>query len=529
MPADGTCELHILQVKDGSLIARIHSPDINVFTDPKFITNDSLVTAVRLQNGEMTLAVGSIENGSLVRLLPPSFNVMGYPCVYHHLIFFTASFGGNDDVFVLKMDDQKIYRVTHGPLGNYYVNAAGGKITWSAFTAEGFQLKQIAENPADWEEIKPGTEEKLTERFSVSHEGETGDILNGTIPLRQFPTGKYAKGTGLINLHSWRPYFEDPIFTFSLYGENVLNTLQSQLYYLYNRDDKTSAVGFSTTYGAAFPYISAGTEYTFDRRTGNGPQDHHWNQLDSRIGFIIPINFASGRTFKSFSFSNYYVLRNVFNKGYYKDSIGNTSFSYLLHSLSYTEQLPTALQHIYPRFAYSLSSSYRYPISLYSGYQFYASAALYLPGLLSNHNLILSSAFQQRDTSRLLFSSRMANARGYEDYYGTDAGSRLWRWSANYHLPLFHPDWGFGNMLYIQRLRANIFYDMQRIFSNDKSLHLDFHSTGVEFFADTKWWNQYPLTFGFRISHLLDDDPLAGAAKGSNFYEFILPVSIFPK
>ena len=100
---------------------------------------------------------------------------------------------------------------------------------------------------------------------------------------------------------------------------------------------------------------------------------------------------------------------------------------------------------------------------------------------------------------------------------------------ANYHLPLLYPDWGFGNILYLQRLRANLFYDFQRLFSNNKKNTADLRSIGGEFYIDTKWWNQYPLTFGIRISHLLDNDPGGGNPKGSNIFELILPVSIIPK
>jgi hypothetical protein len=105
----------------------------------------------------------------------------------------------------------------------------------------------------------------------------------------------------------------------------------------------------------------------------------------------------------------------------------------------------------------------------------------------------------------------------------------MWRLSANYHLPLFYPDWGFGNILYLQRFRANLFYDHQRIFSNSKRSTADLRSVGGEIFVETKWWNQYPLTFGFRISHLLDDDPRGGNAKGSTVFEFVLPVNIIPR
>jgi hypothetical protein len=298
----------------------------------------------------------------------------------------------------------------------------------------------------------------------------------------------------------------------------------TELYYQYNDNDKTSAVGFSATYAALFPYISIGAEYTFDRNIPVGNRIRHWSQLDSRIGLIIPLNYTSGQTNKSFSLSSYYVFRNEFNKGFYKDSLGATSFSYLQHSISWTQQVQRAVQHIYPRFAYSLAASQRHGVTSVSGYQFLTNGSLYIPGLLSTHNLVLTGSFQQRDTvAQIVFSNRFAYSRGYEGRYF----ARMWRLSANYHLPLLYPDWGFGHILYLQRIRANAFYDFTKVYSRDKKTTADQRSVGGEIFIDTKWWNQYPLTFGFRVSKLLDQDQFDGY-KGMR-YEFVLPVNIIPR
>lgn len=524
---DGKSAIHILDATTGRLVGSIRSADINLFTDPKFIDDQSLVTVVRLQDGKSALALAEIATGNTIRITPPSFNVLGYPSVDRDIIYFTASYGGNDDVYALR--DKKIYRVTNGPLGNYFVNAGAGKISWSAFTPEGYQVKELDEKEIQWNEISPVITEQLNSKFSVSHSADFSNQLINGIPAREFTISDYKKSTRLINIHSWRPYYEDPIFTYSLYGENILNTMQTELYYLYNQDEATSAIGLNAVYGGWFPYLQLGSEYTFDRQGLAGAMVRRWNQLDTRVGFNIPLDLTSGRTYKNFNAGSYYVLRNEFNRDFFKDSLGNTSFSYLLHTISWSQQVQRARQHIYPRLAYSLSANHRHAISSYEGYQFIGNASVYVPGLLSNHNLVVTGSVQQRDTSSALFSTRFANARGYADYYRTVAGSRMWRLSGNYHLPLFIPDWGFGNILYLQRLRANIFYDHQRLFSNDKTLTADLRSAGVEFFADTKWWNQYQLTFGIRISRLLDDDPRAGNASGTNLFEFILPVSIIPR
>ncbi len=528
--SDGNSELHIIDVQNRKVLQRIHSGEISLFSDPKFINENSIVMAVRLRDGKMALATADIITGNTVRLTPPSFNVLGYPCVNNGVIYFTASYHGNDDVFAIRTDEKIIYRLTNGPLGNYYVNAGNGKITWSAFTAEGYQLQQVAEKDITRVPVEIAAAEQLTEKFSVSSFSSTGDILAYAVPHGRYPVTQYRKSTKLLNFHSWRPYYEDPIFTFSLYGENVLNTLQTELYYLYNRNEKTNAVGLSTVYGAMFPYVNAGTELTFSRQEFIGNRIRTWSQLDSRIGLSIPLSYTSGQTFKNFNLSSFYVLRNEFSRdAYYKDSLGNTSFSYLSHSISWVRQVQRAVQHIYPRWAYALSAAHRHAISYYNGYQFFGNASVYVPGFHSTHNLIITGSFQQRDTSLALFSSRFANSRGYADYYRTTAGSKFMGLKANYHLPLLYPDWGFGNILYLQRLRANLFYDFQRLFSNNKKNTADLRSIGGEFYIDTKWWNQYPLTFGIRISHLLDNDPGGGNPKGSNIFELILPVSIIPK
>jgi hypothetical protein len=41
--------------------------------------------------------------------------------------------------------------------------------------------------------------------------------------------------------------------------------------------------------------------------------------------------------------------------------------------------------------------------------------------------------------------------------------------------------------------------------------------------VDTKWWNEYEVTFGLRYSRLADGELLG---LGSNQWEFILPVNL---
>ncbi|PZR26703.1 MAG: hypothetical protein DI535_13565 [Citrobacter freundii] len=522
--SDGRSELHILDIETGEKRSSISAADIGLFTDPKFISPDSVISAVRLKDGRMTLAISSISAGSTMRLISPSFNVIGFPWINNGTVYFSASFQGKDNVFCFNLDDRKVYKITNWPLGNYFANAKDGKLAWSSFTAEGLQLQQADESSLVKEAVTEMEVQTLKPAYDVAHAAEIPEVVPGELPARYFQSSKYKKGTRLFNFHSWRPYYEDPEFTFSLYGENVLNTLQTQVYYLYNENDRTSAVGASTTFGQLFPYLSIGSQYTFNRTAVLNNKEKKWGQLDSRVGVSIPLSWTSGKTNKQFNIGTNYFYRNDFNRGIYKDSFVQNNFGYLHHYLQWTQQVESAVQHIYPKLGYSLSGEYRHAVNKYDSWQFLGGGSLYLPGVLPSHSLVVTGAFQETDTLYALFGNRIAYARGYNEAYF----ARMWRTSFNYHFPLFYPDWGFANILYLKRIRANGFYDFMKVYSPDKTRTANQSSAGGEVYFDTRWWNQYELTFGFRVSHLLDRDFFTGRT-GANVFEFIMPVSIFPR
>jgi hypothetical protein len=101
----------------------------------------------------------------------------------------------------------------------------------------------------------------------------------------------------------------------------------------------------------------------------------------------------------------------------------------------------------------------------------------------------------------------------------------VWRSSANYHLPLAYPDWGFGGIVYFLRIRANLFYDFTKVYSTTKTQTADLKSTGTELFFDTKLWNQLPVSFGLRYTYLLDAREFK---LNEHQFEFVLSTDLIP-
>jgi hypothetical protein len=513
----GESELHILNAGDGRIIQKFHSAEISLFTDPKFIDDHSLVTAVRLNDGRMTLATADIATGSVERLTTPSYGVIGYLNVNNGVVYFTASFSGNDELYALRLSSKKVFRITRTPLGNYFVNADNNKMVWSGFTAEGYQLKEMNVDESKWTEISEMEMKDAVVEFPVAHSNELHDILLQQVPDRKFGVNKYKQSGHLFRFHSWRPYYEDPDFTYSVYSDNILNTFSTELFYHYNSNDKSNGVGVNMVYGGFYPFINGGVENTFDQPVAINNTPFEIDKLEARIGLSLPFNLTNGRTIKNLNIGTNYVYELQNFKG--GDSLDN-HFSYLHHYLSWSHYTPQAVQQIYPRLGYSVSMNYRYSVSLYNSYQFIGNAFIYLPGFFPTHSIVLNGSFQQRDTTNIIFGNSFANARGYDDYYF----SRMWRASVNYHFPIVYPDWGFGNILYFQRIRGNAFYDFEKVYSKDKITTRDLRSVGGEIYLDTKWWNEYPLTFGFRMSYLLDSE-LTGSNQ-KTLFEILIPIVI---
>ena len=277
-------------------------------------------------------------------------------------------------------------------------------------------------------------------------------------------------------------------------------------------------------FGAWFPWITGGLSYTFNRKVSDSIRTIRWNELNANIGLSLPLDFTKGNWYKNLTLASSFNVEKLNISGKYKDSIAGSVFNYLQFSVNWASQTQKAVQHINPHFAQSFLVRYRRVINDYSASQLLASGSLYFPGIGINHSLVLSGAFQARDTAdQYRFSNNFPFARGYNS---VDA-PRMWKGSANYHFPLFYPDWGFAQLVYFMRIRANLFFDYAQAKSLRTGDVFSFRSTGAEIFFDTKWWNQQPVSFGVRYSRLLDND-IAGVLN-RGLWEFILPVDLLSR
>ncbi|MDP4129344.1 MAG: hypothetical protein Q8918_02750 [Bacteroidota bacterium] len=515
--------LDILESKSGKMILRLPNPENLFYTYPKFFTSQQLVTAVRNSRGEMCLMMLDLPAGTQTQLSAWSMNPVGFLSVQNGDIYFTQTDSGLDKGFRMKAGE--IFPMLDQPVtGTYQFSAGFGKYVWTSFTAVGYHLNIVKDSSLfSGESIRLNEEEPLqTHRiFSLDHPPFR---IPDTIPALSYPVKPYVSTTDIFHFHSWRPYINDPDYRFSLVGENVLNTFQSEVYVGYNRNEQYKKLGLDLNYGGLFPYFNAGAEYLIDR---NGylrnAQKIYWNELETYAGSSVPLNFSKGRWLTNLEPGASFAYHQQFFKGIYKDSLVNRAFSSIDPAISFSNQLQQGKQQIFPSFAQVLLFQYDRAVTGLQGNQFLASGNFYFPGLISTHSLEIRAALQQRDSlNQIRFNNSFPFSRGYsgENFY------RMYRLAINYHFPLAYPDWGFGNILYFLRIRANVFFDYTRVpsFSNNSpDVELQYRSLGMELYFDTSWWNELPLSLGIRYSRLLDRDY---EGRGPNQWELILPLNL---
>lgn len=494
-----------------------------VFASPKFSANDKwLYFTLRNERGEMGLfKKGLASSDTLQTLLPFSNSIIGYLSIQGDTLIFSTTHQGRDEIwsYVNAAQKNNTYRLASYSTGLYQgVLQPNGQLVASAFTAEGYRL--AAFRPL-WQQVVFA--DALFDLYADSVYRKTDHNLLTNIGNREITVSKYPKSKGLLNLHSWRPAYSQPEYSFTIYGDNVLNTLHSEIAYTYNQNEGSHKLGYGGVYGGSYLQPVFGINQTWSRSALYRVDTvFNWNELNAYVGLQLPLNLSGGKSYRYLTLSSTYNIEQVRWTGIGQKLLRNLDFNSVETRLYYVSQIQKAKQQIFPHWGQSLLAQYKTQTGNYAAHQLLLSGNLYLPGFSNNHSIVVSGAFQSRDTlQQYVFTNNFPFSRGYTaiDF------PRMWKIGANYHVPLCYPEWGFGNLVYLLRLRMNAFYDFTRGKSLRTGNTYDFATAGAELFFDTRWWNQQPVSFGIRYSHLLNNE-FRGITQ-PNVWEFILPVNLF--
>ncbi|AMR33198.1 hypothetical protein A0256_18130 [Mucilaginibacter sp. PAMC 26640] len=527
----GKSELHVLDAFSGKVIAVIPNLNHVFFTFPRFYSETEVVSAVRAGDGKMALYAINITSGKVRYLVESGYQPIGFLQVYDHTIYFTKTDNGKDRLFTFRADvgvSEIREAAQNESLGFYEPAVSAQKIAWVTPTAYGFRLNEISR-------INTQTPRIMTTNLAVPLsdlgiailKSDSAANLLSSAPTVPIAATKYSKAHGLFNFHSIFPTINDPNYALELAGQNVLNTFESRLSFNYNRNEGYKRIGYTGIYGALFPYLSAGANYTFDRRSFYKGNNIYYNETDLHGGLAVPLDFTAGKTYTYLNFgSDVYYSESRFQQAY-SNLFKDKHYTYLNNFIEFSNQIQQAKKNINPRFAQNIRLNYKSAIGGLNARQFLATGSLYFPGIGINHSLVISGAYQQKGQDNGIgFSNDFPFSKGYS----AESLDHMTKASASYHFPIAYPDAGFANLAYLLRVRGYFFYDHTHatdgsFLLNNKPFKADFRSAGAAVFFDGKLFNQGSISFGIRYTYLMDPDLFGG--NGKNRIELVLPVSIF--
>lgn len=521
MPSSGGSVLQCWNLSNNSLLSTASHPDGFMLSFPVFGDNDQTIYLIaKKNNGASSILVYDRIKKDFQELMPFLNAPIAYLRYRTGQLVFTVSQSGRNEMWIYDLEQKKAARVSSTNTGSYGgdVDVISKRVVYSRPTAEGDQLFSAKLDDKTFSELDFHAVAPLHGiKFS-----NTAGI--GNLPDSNFQINPYRNSSALVNVHSWRPYYDMPNWSFSVYGQNILNTFQSTYQYVYNENERSHQFGAYGTYGALFPWIVGGTNYTVNRSFKDSTRNLLWNEWNGNMGLRIPLSNNGGRVFRRFDFSS--TLNNVFYN-YDAGSSPKTAdkfISYLHVQLSASILSQQAIQQVHPRFGWTLNLQHRSSFGKTDAAQSYAGMRIYLPGFIRTHSFNVSAAYQERDTLRqYIYTNNFAMARGYAAFNYP----RMWRFSFNYHFPVVYPDLGIANIVYFRRVRSNVFFDDMHLKSLRTGRTIQLRSTGMEIHFDTKWWNQHPVSFGLRYSRLLDTKQFT-EPPNANRWEIIVPVNLIP-
>jgi len=503
----------------------LDNPSQYTFTYPRFASDGaSVIAAVRNSKGEMGIIDINLQNNKADTLLGFRNIPIAYLYVNREKVFFSAPDRDRDALFMLNKETKELVQLKNLPNGVYQISYQenSDRVLWVTQNVNGFHIG--IDTLSTLQLVQRNQLPSLDLLYASNKSFRNYLDIQNSVPDRTEKIKRYRNAAHLLNPHSWRPVVYEPDYGLQIFSDNVLNNFRGDASYSYNRNEGSHTAGINLTYGGFYPQFYSGISNTWNRQfIFNADTTFQWNESSWKAGFSVPLTFVPGTTIHRLEFNSSVQFDQIRYTGMAAKLLENENFPFQTTSFSWVHQSQQARQQIFPNWVQSFRAQYRNTLAGERGNQLLLNAGLYFPGFFRNHHIVLFGSLQSRDTLRgILFSNNFPFARGYNAVNFP----RVIRWSLNYHFPLLYPDIGVGHLIYLLRVRTNIFYDYTRGRSLRTGRLFPLRSAGAELFFDTRFWNQFPLSLGVRYIRLLDND-LINRNLNPNQFELIVPMNLF--
>jgi hypothetical protein len=508
-------KLVFIDTNTGKETISIENPDNLFLCYPHWTKDDQCIVYIAKKQSQVAIIKYDINKKISTELTPWSHHVIGAMYIGKDRVYYNASYSGINNIYAVELNGNKeIKQITSVKISAEMPNLSADETTlfMSEFDVMGFK---ITSQLVQLEQAKSVTITEPAEMdvFKIKTTTHEKNILDN-VPSQVYVKKNYR---GLIRdpkLHSWG------ITGLTVYGsgnvisqgtlqvDNVLNDFSLAVTGGLNTNENTWNTNARLSYARFYlPFYIEGVRNQRRWKEGDLHSNHGLTSTEEMIGggVGLPLSWIRGpwRTSVKLQTGIHQIITS-----HYIDNAGFKGYNFTSGSasLEFSNLLQKAKQHVASRFGQSLSVYYNKSISSAIASRFTINGAVYFPGIGKNHSISVSASYKKEAQSNAYdYADVFEHARGFRPGYPDEEAVLR----TNYQLPLIYPDAGFGGIIYLQRVRLNLFMDSGSINYTDGVLQRTFleQSVGSEFLFDIDIFNVLPLSIGVRYAVPIDREP----------------------
>jgi hypothetical protein len=465
-------------------------PDNKGFvTYPKWVNNEEMIYISRK---DASTTIYHLDLNKLIhsKLIEVKSALINEPSINGRKIYFTSSMDGSDQIYSLNIDDKSLEKLTNETIGAYSPSVSkDGELLYQTITATGSDIRTKSNNIGQSFSFTPPTLDE-------------NKLANSNLDVADYKEHGYKRMSS-IQLHSYTPTIDQNKIGMSLLWSNTLSNIKGNTDFFYNRNESAFQSEVNLSFSSAYPTLDLNIAPSRRSALLISPADtfavSRFSETNYGLSIGLPYDWINGNYFTGFSVNIGAGHRSLSGIDRVVAPRNLESFQDISFGLRFYNRKRITPQNVGTRFGQQLSFSYRQAASKIEASRLRIEGNLFLPGFFANDRFKLDAEYYSED---VLNDYKYPNIFIYARGVNPVLFSNSIRLSANYGFPLFYPEIGIRNLIYLKRARMNLFGDYGRYNTFDTSVHVN--SVGSELMFDTIVFSAIPIALGVRYSYVND-------------------------
>lgn len=497
----------LIDIQSGLETETIIESDSDFFMNPSWSEDGSKIVFTKLDDNGKSIAYYDLKTRSSKTLIPSTYIEISSPVFAHDYVLFNGSYSGIENIYAISIWKNEIFQVTSAEYGssNATLSPDGKKIVYSNYSSYGYSLAETVFNPGSWKRMNE-IHDFSPSLYKYLVNEESAFVNPVAKDSTQYASQPYKKAEHLFNIHSWAPAYVNYMTGengtgISFMSQNELSTVTTVVGYKYDITENTGKVTANVSWAAWYPIIDFNTSYGARvAYFGGGDTALRYNFNETVItgGFTLPLIFTGGKYYKGLRLRLHTTFNDITDNTSPQENKLTGTINSIDYSFSAYRYIKQSGKDLYPRWGQYFTTTFRHsPFGKYDlGSITSAGVRLYFPGLMLHHGIRIDVNHQVKKYGKYAYSNQIVMPRGYMSVND----SALTCYAFNYKFPFIYPDISLGPIVYLKRLKANLFYDGG--YGSTRGRRDKLQSTGVEVTADMHVLRFiFPVEIGFRFGY----------------------------